>query len=216
MRMIHKRIFDLSEYESSPQWRGDLDDVDLEFCGSRERCRLRASAAYKEQMKMLDLLISLGFPFSLFFDSEPPIEREEQFKKDKKLETREQCKAYMRNMDKAEREARDMMYQCCSAYNFVQAAGEDDYDESDDDDKKGDKAESKTLTLGDYYRWLKSRWDGQEKVQVDKLPEFEELDSRWREWRWKQNREGQEEEESEDSYRDSDDGSSYGEPPGDW
>ena len=51
---------------------------------------------------------------------------------------------------------------------------------------------------------------------MDKLPEYEELDSRWREWQWKQEQEGQDEDDSEDSYRDSDDGSSYGDPPGDW
>lgn len=124
-------------------------------------------------------------------------------------ETREQCKAYMRNMDKAERQAREKVYNCCAAYNFVMQKDEN-YDDVDDND---DDAESETLTLGDYYRKLKSRWDGQETVQVSRLPEFEELDSRWRADRQRQNGEDQDEDESEDSYRDSDDGSSYGEPP---
>lgn len=84
--MIFKRIFELAEYETFPRWTGDLDEEELMWCGgSRARCRLRAAAAYKEQMNMLDLLISLGFPFSLFFDHEPPIEREEKLVKEKKL-----------------------------------------------------------------------------------------------------------------------------------
>ena len=49
---------------------------------------------------MLDVVISLGFPFSLFFPTEPPIQREEKLTKDKKLESRDECKAYMRNMDR--------------------------------------------------------------------------------------------------------------------
>ena len=141
---------------------------------------------------MLDVLISLGFPFSLFFPTEPPIEREEKLTKDKKLESRDECKAYMRNMDKEERKARDLVYQACSAYNSIQTS------------------KRETLHIGDFYRKLKSRWDGQESVQVDHLPEFEELDSRWRATRRLQD---EDEYHDSDSYYDSDDGSSYGDGP---
>jgi hypothetical protein len=139
---------------------------------------------------MLDLLISLGFPFSLFFPVEPPIEREEALIKDKKLKTNQDWKAYMRNMDKKERKARDVVWEACSSYNSMQ------------------KREKEKLTLGDYYRKLKSRWDGQESVQIDRLPEFEDLDSRWRATRQSQN-----DDSESDSYYDSDDGSSYGDCP---
>lgn len=160
--------------------------------GSRGRCRLRASAAYKVQMAMLDFLISLGLPYSVLFPTDPGIEREEELRKEKKLETREECKAYMRNMDKDQRKAREVMYQACSAYNSIQ------------------ESEPETLTIGDFYQKLKSRWEGQESVQTDRLPDFEELDSRWREERMP--KEERHDEDSE-SYYDSDDGSSYGSGP---
>ena len=50
--MVHRRIFDTAEYESCPNWT-DLDMEELAWVGSRERCRLRAAAAYKKQMEML-------------------------------------------------------------------------------------------------------------------------------------------------------------------
>ncbi|KAL7530024.1 LOW QUALITY PROTEIN: hypothetical protein ACHAXR_004203, partial [Thalassiosira sp. AJA248-18] len=53
--MMFHRIFETAEYESSPKWKGDIDDEALmwEGGGSRERCRMRAASAYVEQMKML-------------------------------------------------------------------------------------------------------------------------------------------------------------------
>ena len=143
-------------------------------------------------MKMLDLLISLGLPFSLLFPVQPPIKMEEALIKDKKLETREECKAYMRSMDKGERKARELVYEACSAYNSLQSE------------------EPETLTIGDFYRKLKSRWDGQKSVQTDRLPNFEQLDSTWRATRRPQN---EDEYHESDSYHDSDDGSSYGDGP---
>lgn len=189
--MLH-RLFDAEEYESHPNWTGDVDEEGLMWESSRDRRRMRAASSYSQQMKMLDVLISLGFPFSLFFPIEPPIEREEAQMKDKKLETREEWKAYMRNMDKEERKARDLVYQACSAYNSMQ------------------NTEPEMLTIGDFYRKLKSRWDCQESVQTDRLPDFEELDSRWRATRRPQD---EDEHHESDSYYDSDDGSSYGEGP---
>ena len=191
--MIIQRLFDESEYESHPKWMGDYDEEDLFYAGgSRGRCRLRASAAYKVQMAMLDVLISNGLPYSVLFPTDPGIEREEELRKEKKLETREECKAYMRNMDKDQRKAREVMYQACSAYNSLQ------------------ESEPETLTIGDFYKKLKSRWDGQESVQTDRLPDFEELDSRWREERIP---EEERHDEDSESYYDSDDGSSYGSGP---
>lgn len=191
--MIIQRLFDESEYESHPKWMGDYDEEDLFYAGgSRGRCRLRASAAYKVQMAMLDVLISCGLPYSVLFSTDPGIEREEELRKEKKLETRAECKAYMRNMDTDQRKAREVMYQACSAYNSIQ------------------ESEPETLTMGDFYQKLKSRWEGQESVQTDRLPDFEELDSRWREERMP--KEERHDEDSE-SYYDSDDGSSYGSGP---
>ena len=101
----------------------------------------------------------------------------------------------MRHMSRDERKTREKLYQACCVYNSMQSS------------------EPETLTIGDYYRKLKSRWDGQANTQVDRLAEFEDLDSRWR----AAQRQGDGEDGSEsDSYRDSDDGSLYGEPPGDW
>ena len=191
--MIIQRLFDESEYESHPKWMGDYDEEDLFYAGgSRGRCRLRASAAYKVQMSMLDVLISSGLPYSVLFPTDPGIEKEEELRKEKKLETREECKAYMRNMDKDQRKAREVMYQACSAYNSIQ------------------ESEPETLTMGDFYQKLKSRWDEQESVQTDRLPDFEELDSRWREERMP---EEERHEDDSESYYDSDDGSSYGSGP---
>jgi len=113
---------------------------------------------------------------------------------DKKLETQQEVKAYMRSMSKEERESRERAYQACCGYNTIQ------------------ESEPETLTLGDYYRKLKARWDGQEE-QTDRLLEFEALDSRWRATQPEQNG-GGDMDDSSQSYHDSDDGSSYGDPPG--
>ena len=147
------------------------------------------------------------------------LDREEALIKEKNLETREQGKAYTRSMTKEERRAREKLYEAACNYNSVQETGSNDEEgeaeeEEEEDGDDGEASESGTLTLGDYYRQLKSRWDGQESAQADRLPEYEALDSRWRSSRRRQDSGG--EEESSDSYRDSDDGSSYGDPPGDW
>ncbi|KAL7523038.1 hypothetical protein ACHAXR_000001, partial [Thalassiosira sp. AJA248-18] len=152
------------------------------------------------------LLISLGFPFALFFPTEPLIEREEALLKEKK--SRQECKAFMRNMSKEERKARESVYLACCAYNSIQKI-ESDGDESDVGGSESPASE-KTLTLGDFYRELKSRWDGQESVQIDRLSDFEDLDSRWRATR----QQNDQEDNDSESYYDSDDGSSYGDPPG--
>ncbi|EJK64561.1 hypothetical protein THAOC_14694 [Thalassiosira oceanica] len=187
---IIERLFETQEYESSSKWKGDVDEDDLMWECSRDRRRMRAASSYKEQMKMLDHLISLGFPFSLLFPVGDIVEREEALGKEKK--SREECKAYVRNLSREDRNAREAVYMACSSYNSIQ------------------ESEPKTLTLGDYYRKLKSRWDVQESAQTEHLPQYEELDSRWRATR----REGNDDEQYEsDSYRDSDDGSSYGDPP---
>ena len=55
--MIFSRIFDSSPYESFPKWTGSLDGDELMWESSRERCYMRSSAAYKEQMKMLGMCI---------------------------------------------------------------------------------------------------------------------------------------------------------------
>ena len=188
--MIIRRLFDDSEYESHPKWMGDYDEEELLYEGSRGRCRIRAAAAYEVQMAMLDVLISLGLPFSIMFPTDPGIEREEALRKDKKLETKAECKAFMRNMNKDERKARGVIFQACTAYNSLQTS------------------EPETLTMGDFYRKLKARWDGQESTQLDRLPDFEELDSRWRD-----ERNPPEGHDDSDSYYDSDDGSSYGSGP---
>lgn len=190
MPMIIRRLFEESEYESHPKWMGDYDEEELLYEGSRGRCRIRAAAAYEVQMAMLDVLISLGLPFSILFPTDPGIEREEALRKDKKLETKAECKAFMRNMNKDERKARGVIHQACCAYNSLQTS------------------EPETLTIGDFYRKLKARWDGQESTQTDRLPDFEELDSRWRD-----ERNPPEGHDDSDSYHDSDDGSSYGSGP---
>ena len=134
---------------------------------SRERCRLRSKSAYEVQMKMLDLLISLGLPFDLFFpvDLQPQLELQEKLRKEKKLETNEQCREYDKSLGREIRKAMSDAYSACSAYNSLQST------------------EPETLTLIDFYRKTKSRWEeGQKSVQVQdsRLDEFEALDSRWR------------------------------------
>jgi len=171
---VFKRIFEADEYANFPQWAGDADEDELIYESSRERRRLRAASAYVEQMKMLDFLISLGFPFELFFPTENPIECEDKLREEKKLETIQQCRDYQKSLSKEERKVRDDCYKACSAYNYMQ---ESEYDE---DDSEEEESEPKTLTLGDFYRQLKARWDGQESAQVAHLDEFEALDSRWR------------------------------------
>ena len=187
---IMERLFETHEYEPSSRWKGDVDEDELMWECSRERRRMRAASTYKEQMKMLDHLISLGFPFSLLFPVGDIVEREEAFGKEDK--SREEWKAYARNLTREERHAREAVYMACSSYNSVQ------------------ESEPKTLTLGDYYRKLKSRWDVQESAQTEHSPQYEELDSRWRATRREEN---DDERYESDSYRDSDDGSSYGDPP---
>ena len=157
------RLFQASEYESHPKWTGGVKEQDWCYESKRERRQMRAEGAHSEQMKMLDLLVSLGFPFSLFFPVEPPIEREEALLKDKKLETKKEYMAFLRSLAKEERKARDIVHEACYSYNDIQSS------------------KKEMLELGEFYRKLKSRWDGQEFVQVDRLPDFEALDLRWTE-----------------------------------
>mmetsp|Transcript_41200 Transcript_41200/g.67638 ORF Transcript_41200/g.67638 Transcript_41200/m.67638 type:complete len:558 (-) Transcript_41200:199-1872(-) len=167
---MFKRIFDADEYASLPKWAGDIEEEDLMWESRHDKCRMRAESAYKVQMKMLDLLIHLGFPFELFFPTEPPVELEARLRKEKKLKTRQECNDFRKSLSKEQAKAREVAYLACSAYNSIQ------------------ESEPETLALGDYYRKLKSRWeDGQESVQVASLDEFEVLDSRWRKRQKRQN-----------------------------
>mmetsp|Transcript_18480 Transcript_18480/g.39993 ORF Transcript_18480/g.39993 Transcript_18480/m.39993 type:complete len:555 (-) Transcript_18480:388-2052(-) len=196
--MMLTRIFEADEYADNPKWTGDLDAEDLIWEGSRGRRQMRAEASYKMQMQMLDLLIALGFPFTLFFPTEPTVERDERMRKEKKLNTREERRAYGKSLSKEERKANCDAYNACEAYNSIQ------------------KTEPEMLTLGDYYRSLKSRWqDGQQsvEVQISRLDEFEALDSRWRKEQRQAN--GEDGNASESDYEsESGSGSSYGSPPG--
>ncbi len=147
-------------------------------------------------MEMLDLLISLGFPYELFFPTEPPIEREKKLLEEKKLETRQQRREYEKSLSKEERKAMEDACRACSAYNSIQMT------------------EPEMLTLEDFVSKLKSRWEkGQESVQVQvaRLNEFEALDSRWRKAQRQQNGDEEVNESDDESYGS---GSSY-EYPGD-
>mmetsp|Transcript_12920 Transcript_12920/g.19488 ORF Transcript_12920/g.19488 Transcript_12920/m.19488 type:complete len:320 (+) Transcript_12920:1-960(+) len=192
---ICKRIFELSEYESNPRWTGGILEEDYAFESSRVRRRMRSASAYKEQMKMLDYLVDLGFPFALLFPTEVKIEELEQLQKAKKLETRKQNREYMRSLNRKDREAIDLASEMASSYNSLK------------------NSEAEMLTLCDYYRMLKKKWDGKES-QVARLEEFEALDPTWRAERRRQEEGGSGEEDSgdESSYGS---GSSY-EFPGDY
>ena len=115
------------------------------------------------------------------------MDREQGLLEDKKLETEAQAQAYMRSLSNAQRKAREKLYYFCSGYNSIQTS------------------EPNTLTLQDFFEKLKARWDGQQAVQVDRLPEFEALDDRWRKANDQEERNDDDDDESIGS------GSSYGE-----
>ena len=160
---IVRRIFDAADWEFYPKWRGDVDEDDLDYekGDRRAKGRKRAASAYKVQMKMLDFLIQLGFPFELFFPVEPDIELEEGLFKEGKLDSQLACRDYVMSLSSAERKARDRLTQACSAYNWIQGSGE-------------------TLTLAEFYNNLKSRWNGQQSPQIVRPPEIAGLDLLWR------------------------------------
>mmetsp|Transcript_3748 Transcript_3748/g.5413 ORF Transcript_3748/g.5413 Transcript_3748/m.5413 type:complete len:570 (-) Transcript_3748:154-1863(-) len=178
---ICKRIFELAEYEDNPRWSGGLLEEDYAFESSRVRRRMRSAAAYKEQMKMLDCLIDLGLPFALLFPTEVKIDELDQLHKAKKLETSKQNRDYMRSLSRKEREAIDLAAEMSSSYNSLK------------------NSEAEMLTLSDYYRMLKKKWEGKES-QVARLDEFEALDPTWRAERRRQEDGGREDEESDDEH----------------
>eukprot|EP00986_Skeletonema_menzelii_P002767 scaffold790_cov149-Skeletonema_menzelii.AAC.12 len=193
-RVVCKRLFDLSEYESNPRWKGGITEEDYAFESSRVRRGMRSASAYKEQMKMFDYLIDLGLPFELLFPTEVPIDDLERLQKAKKLETRKQNREYMKSLSRNEREAIDLSSAMASSYNSLK------------------NSEAEMLTLCDYYRMLKKKWEGKES-QVARLDEFEALDPTWRAERKRQEEGGEEEKSDDESSYGS--GSSY-EYPGDY
>ena len=193
-RVVCKRLFDLSEYESNPRWKGGVTEEDYAFESSRVRRGMRSASAYKEQMKMFDYLIDLGLPFELLFPTEVPIDDLERLQKAKKLETRKQNREYMKSLSRNEREAIDLSSAMASSYNSLK------------------NSEAEMLTLCDYYRMLKKKWEGKES-QIARLDEFEALDPTWRAERKRQEEGGEEEKSDDESSYGS--GSSY-EYPGDY
>ena len=193
-RVVCKRLFDLSEYESNPRWKGGITEEDYAFESSRVRRGMRSASAYKEQMKMFDYLIDLGLPFELLFPTEVPIDDLERLQKAKKLETRKQNREYMKSLSRNEREAIDLSSAMASSYNSLK------------------NSEAEMLTLCDYYRMLKKKWEGKES-QIARLDEFEALDPTWRAERKRQEEGGEEEKSDDESSYGS--GSSY-EYPGDY
>ena len=110
---------------------------------------------------MLDLLITLGLPFALFFPTEPNFVKEnelntfEDWCEFDDVQSNEQCDA--------QRLARKNVYRACRAYNYSMQG-----------------TALKNLTVIDFYDELKARWNGQNTVQAARLPQFEALDSRWK------------------------------------
>ena len=179
------RIFGVAAYESDPRWKGSVEEEDYAYEGSRVRCKMRASSAYEEQMKMLDYLIELGFPFALLFPTEPKVEGLERLQKKAKKMSRPQKEESMRSLSKDEKRANKKIAKMCCGYNGLQ------------------RSEAKMFTVCDYYRLLKKKWEGKES-QVARLPEYEALDMTWREERRQRQGGGG----SEDDYSD-DDADSY-------
>mmetsp|Transcript_60535 Transcript_60535/g.148524 ORF Transcript_60535/g.148524 Transcript_60535/m.148524 type:complete len:360 (+) Transcript_60535:535-1614(+) len=171
---IYDRIFEAPEFESNPKWT-DMDENDVIWAGSRQdRCRMRKNAVYPKQMEMLDHIISLGFPFSLFFDD--PSKLSEQ---DSGIETKEQWETYYARVNI---KARRKITRACCEYNSAQENRRD------------------RLKVHDFFRKLKARWDGQESVQPAHLPEFESLDPRWKTKEKEKNGESEDEDEESDYY----------------
>ncbi|KAL7529592.1 hypothetical protein ACHAWF_003042 [Thalassiosira exigua] len=160
---MFRRIFHAVDWADFPKWAGEMDEEELVWECKRERYRMRSESAYKVQMEMLDVLIALGFPFELFFPTEPPVYVEERLEEEKKLETRQQLQDFVRGLSEGERKARQDLLEACSGYNSTKGKEPD------------------MLTGGDFYRKLKSRWEkSEEPAQVTHLDDFEVLDSRWR------------------------------------
>lgn len=183
---MFETIFEVQNYPKPP-WDGVVEEDD--FLSERE---LERKASYASKMKMLDLLISLGFPFELFFPTEPTCEYVEKQQKAGKLLSREEIKDYQWSLTRDQEKANERLYNACSSYNKVQTS----------------KAER--LSANDFYKKLKARWEeGQEIAQISKLEEYEALDSRWREWKIRKQRKKrrQDGEESESDDEDSDDDS---------
>lgn len=156
---IFERLFESNEYEAFPRWLGENDEH--HYMTSSRRRGGHLSTIYKNQMEMLDTLIELGLPFSLLFPTEPKVEEEERLQEENRLKTSRQYRDYISSLSGKERSARDRAGTACCAYNMAQ------------------EKESKKMYIGEFYRSLKSKWDVQKSVQVDKLPQYEALDSRW-------------------------------------
>ena len=148
-----KTIFDtIFKYEDFPRhpWNGFVDGED-------------GRASYEPKMKMLDLLISLGFPFELFFPVEPSYLKAERLQKEGKLRTPEECEEFEQSLSKTEKKVNQRLYYATCSYNEIQ------------------RYEKDTVSMADFYENLKTRWkEGQETAQVSELEEFEVLDSRCR------------------------------------
>ena len=167
---VFSRIFDLSQYESDPMWKGELRFEDYMWENSRVKCQMRAASAYKEQMLMLDHLIELGFPFELLFPTEPGVDELERLHQNKQLETRQQNREYMLSLSKNDRLALENLTDMTRSYNCVQ---------QDSSDSDTDESHQNLLSVSGYYYMLKKRWDGKQS-QLARLPEFEGLDPTWR------------------------------------
>ena len=168
---MFETIFKVQNYPKPP-WDGEVEEDD--FLSERE---LERKASYASKMKMLDLLISLGFPFELFFPTEPTCEYVEQQRKAGKLLSREEIEDYQWSLTRDQRKANERLYNACSSYNEIQTS------------------KSERLSANDFYKKLKTRWEeGQETAQVAKLDEYEALDSRWREWKKRKQRKKEEDE----------------------
>ncbi|GFH47473.1 hypothetical protein CTEN210_03948 [Chaetoceros tenuissimus] len=172
LKSMFKTLFLVSDYPRPP-WDGE--DEDMFFLSSGQRRK----ASYKAKMKMLDLLISLGFPFELFFPTEPLFEKEELVRKNGKLqENTQEWSEYFNGLTKAQRKAIIRIDRARGSYNRSHSYKD-------------------ALTSGEFYKKLKTRWEeGQETAQISKLDEYEALDSRWR----NQTEDGDESSDDEDAY----------------
>jgi hypothetical protein len=127
MDMTFQRLFELNPHESSPYWKGQLDEEAAMWETSGERCNTRRTcASYKKHMKMLDLLITLGMPFELLFTIAPKIELEIQLRNEGKLKTQQDSVAFKGMHTKEEWRARDKARQACCGYTQIQQ-GEKNY-----------------------------------------------------------------------------------------
>ncbi|GFH47479.1 hypothetical protein CTEN210_03954 [Chaetoceros tenuissimus] len=161
-KTIFDTIFKVEDYPKPP-WDGFVDEEDLLCQPDSEIKRIRGKASYELKMKMLDLLISLGFPFELFFPVEPSYLKAEKLQKEGKLRTPEERQEFEQSLSKTEKKVNERLYYATCSYNEIQRYKKD------------------TVSMADFYENLKTRWkEGQETAQLSKLEEFEILDSRWR------------------------------------